>query len=150
MKETLILASFIQAPDWSLPFEFMCDASDYAIRAVLGQRKGKKMHAIYYVSKTLDDAHINYATIEKELLAVAFAMDKFRPYLVGSRVIVYMDHTTLKYMLNKKDAKLRLILWNCFSKNLVLRLKTRKVLKIWLLTTFQDYAKIKVGTRSLD
>jgi len=83
LKEALITASIIQPPDWSLPFEIICDASDYAVGAVLGQRKDKKMHAIYYASKTLDGAQVNYATTEKELLLVVYANDKFMQYLVG-------------------------------------------------------------------
>ena len=82
----------------------MCDASDYAVGAVLGQTKDKKHHTIAYVSKTLTGALLNYATIEKELLAVVFAIDKFRSYLVGTKVIVYTDHAALKYLLTKKDA----------------------------------------------
>ena len=89
----------------------MCDASDYAVRAVLGQTKDKKHHASMYASKTLTGAQLNYATIEKELLAVVFATDKFRSYLVGTKVIVYTDHATLKYLFTKKDAKPRLIRW---------------------------------------
>ncbi|XP_074301382.1 uncharacterized protein LOC141632767 [Silene latifolia] len=82
----LISALVIQSPNWSLPFEIMCDASDYAIGAVLGQRKEKVLYAIYYASKTLDDVQINYATTEKELLVVVYALDKFRAYLVGSKI----------------------------------------------------------------
>ena len=67
----------------------MCDASDYAVGAVLGQRKDKKPHVIYYASKTLNEAQKNYTTTEKELLAVVFALDKFRSYLVGSLVIIF-------------------------------------------------------------
>jgi hypothetical protein len=59
----------MQAPDWSLPFEPMCYASDFAVRAVLGQRKDKKPHVIYYASKTLNDAQLNYATTEKRTLS---------------------------------------------------------------------------------
>ena len=70
LKEALVTAPIIQPPDWNLPFEIMCDASDYAVGAVLGQRKDKKMNAIYYASKTLGGAQVNYATTEKELLAV--------------------------------------------------------------------------------
>ena len=77
--------------------------------AVLGQTKDKKHHAIAYASKTLTRPQLNYATTKKELLAVAFATDKFRSYLVGAKVIVYMDHAALKYLLTKKDAKPRLI-----------------------------------------
>ena len=88
LKQKLTLSPIIQAPDWSLPFEIMCDASDYAVGAVLGQRKDKKVHAIYYASRTLNDAQLNYATTEKELLAVVFALEKFRSYLLGTKVIV--------------------------------------------------------------
>ncbi|CAL9018999.1 unnamed protein product [Prunus brigantina] len=89
LKRELTSAPIIMAPDWSLPFELMCDASDYAIGAVLGQRVNKLAHVIYYASRTLNDAQLNYSTTEKELLAVVFALEKFRSYLVGSKVIVY-------------------------------------------------------------
>jgi hypothetical protein len=78
LKKALILAPIIQPPDWSLSFEIMCDASDYAIGAVLGQNKDKKHYAIAYASKTLTGAQLNNATTEKELLAIIFAIDKFR------------------------------------------------------------------------
>ena len=83
----------------------MCDASDYAMGAVLGQTKDRKHHTISYASKTLSGPQLNYATTEKELLVVVFAIDKFRSYLVGSNVIVYTDHAALKYLLTKEDAK---------------------------------------------
>ncbi|XP_010535284.1 PREDICTED: uncharacterized protein LOC104810635 [Tarenaya hassleriana] len=96
-------------PDWEAPFELMCDASDFAVGVVLGQRRDRKLHAIYYASRTLDDAQMNYSTTEKELLAIVFAFEKFRSYFVGSKVIVYTDHAALRYLLSKKDAKPRLI-----------------------------------------
>jgi hypothetical protein len=111
LKKALISAPIIQPPDWSLPFEIMCDGSDYAMGAVLGQIKDKKHHAIAYASKTLTGLQLNYATTEKELLAVVFTIDKFRSYLVGAKVIVYSDHATSKYLLTKKDAKPHLIRW---------------------------------------
>jgi hypothetical protein len=83
----------------------MCDASDYVIGAVLGQSKDKKHYAISYTSKTLTRPQLNYATTEKELLALVFAIEKFRSYLMGAKVIVYTDHAALKYLLTKKDAK---------------------------------------------
>ena len=61
----------------------MCDASNFAVGAVLGQRKQGKHYVIYYASKLLDDAQINYTTIEKELLAIVYVFDKFRSYLMG-------------------------------------------------------------------
>ena len=111
LKQSLISAPIMQPPDWNLPFEIMCDASDYAVGAVLGQRKEGKVNAIYYASKTLNEAQVNYATTEKELLAVVFAFEKFRSYIVNSKVIVYTDHAAIKYLLSKKDAKPRLIRW---------------------------------------
>ncbi|RVW12780.1 Retrovirus-related Pol polyprotein from transposon 17.6 [Vitis vinifera] len=104
----LTTAPIVRAPNWQLPFEVMCDASDFAIGAVLGQREDGKPYVIYYASKTLNEAQRNYTTTEKELLAVVFALDKFRAYLVGSFIIVFTDHSALKYLLTKQDAKARL------------------------------------------
>lgn len=73
----------------------MCDASDFAVGAVLGQKNDKKLHAIYYASRSLDDAQRNYATTNKELLVVIYAFENFRPYLVGSKVVVHTDHAAL-------------------------------------------------------
>jgi hypothetical protein len=87
----------------------MCDASDYAVGAVLGQRVEKIFHPIFYASKTLNEAQLNYTVTEKELLAIVYAFEKFRSYLVGSKVIVYTDHSAIRYPLAKQDAKPRLI-----------------------------------------
>ncbi|KAL4282700.1 hypothetical protein GQ457_16G018330 [Hibiscus cannabinus] len=111
LKQKLVTAPIVEPPDWKLPFELMCDASNYAVGAVLGQRKGKIFHPIYYASKTLNDAQVNYTTTEKEMLAVIFAFDKFRSYLIGTKVIVHTDHSAIKYLLSKKDAKPGLIRW---------------------------------------
>jgi hypothetical protein len=92
LNKALISAPIIQPPDWSLPFEIICDASDYTVGAVLGQTKDKKHHAIAYASKTLIGPQLNYVTTEKVLMDVSFAIDKFRSYLVGAKVIVYTDH----------------------------------------------------------
>nr|KAJ0208747.1 hypothetical protein LSAT_V11C400201640 [Lactuca sativa] len=111
LKELLTSAPIMQAPNWDLPFEIMCDASNYAIGAVLGQKNGRASHMIYYASRTLDNSQRNYSTTEKELLAIVFALEKFRQYLLGTKVIVYLDHAALKYLMTKKDAKPRLIRW---------------------------------------
>ncbi|GKC70890.1 reverse transcriptase domain-containing protein [Tanacetum coccineum] len=109
LKKKLIEAPILVAPDWDLPFEIMCDASDYAVGAVLGQRKTKNFQPIHYASKTMMDAQAHYTTTEKELLAMVYAFEKFRPYLVLSKTIVYTDHSALKYLLAKPDAKPRLL-----------------------------------------
>jgi hypothetical protein len=105
LKKALVSAPIIQPPDWNLPFEIMCDASDYIVGVVLGQCKDKQHYAISYASKALTGPELNYATMEKELLVVVFAINNFRSYLVSAKVIVYMDHAALKYLLTKKDAK---------------------------------------------
>nr|XP_009801855.1 PREDICTED: uncharacterized protein LOC104247512 [Nicotiana sylvestris] len=96
LKRRLVIAPIIIASDWAQPFELMCDASDIAIRAGLGKRKEKSFHSIYYASKTLNPAQISYTVAEKELLLVVWAFDKFRSYLVGTKVIVYIDHSPIR------------------------------------------------------
>nr|XP_016462563.1 PREDICTED: uncharacterized protein LOC107785711 [Nicotiana tabacum] len=78
LKKRLGTAPIIVAPNWEQPFELMCDESEYAVGAVLGQRKDKAMHLIYYTSRTMSGAQLNYTVIEKEMLAVVFVFDKFR------------------------------------------------------------------------
>ncbi|CAM8905466.1 unnamed protein product [Rhodiola kirilowii] len=111
LKTALTSDPIVQPPDWELPFELMCDASDYAVGAVLGQRIVKKLHVVYYASKVLAGAAVNYTTTEKEMLAIVYAFEKFRQYLIGSKTIVYTDHAAIKYLLSKKDSKPRLIRW---------------------------------------
>ncbi|CAN6706481.1 unnamed protein product [Malus baccata var. baccata] len=126
LKELLTTTPIIVPPDWSLPFELMCDASDYALGAVLGQRKDKRPHVIYYASRTLNDAQLNYSTTEKELLAVVFALDKFRSYLIGTKVIVFTNHAALKYLLTKKEAKPRLIRWMLLLQEFDIEIRDKK------------------------
>nr|GEY44050.1 reverse transcriptase domain-containing protein [Tanacetum cinerariifolium] len=107
VKEAPILIS----PNWALPFELMCDASDFAIGAVLGQHHEKHFRPIHYASKTLSDAESNYTTTEKEMLAAMYAFEKFQSYLIMNKCIVHTDHSALKYLFAKKDAKARLLRW---------------------------------------
>ena len=109
LKDYLTTAPIVRAPNWQLHFEVMCDVSDMAIGAVLEQREGGKPYVVYYASKTLNEAWRNYTTTEKELLVVVYALDKFRAYLVWSDIIVFTNHSTLKYLLTKQNAKARLI-----------------------------------------
>ncbi|GJY82273.1 reverse transcriptase domain-containing protein [Tanacetum coccineum] len=77
LKEKLTNASIMVSPDWSQPFELMCDASNFSVGAVLGKHKGKHFRPIHFSSKTLNNAQQNYTVTEKELLAVVFEFDKF-------------------------------------------------------------------------
>nr|GEW59241.1 reverse transcriptase domain-containing protein [Tanacetum cinerariifolium] len=89
----------------------MCDASDFAVGVVLRKRIEKHFRPIHYASKTMTQAESNYTTTKKEMLAVVYAFEKFRSYLIMNKIIVYMDHLALKYLFSKKDAKARLLRW---------------------------------------
>jgi hypothetical protein len=89
LKKALVSAPIIQPQDWNLLFEIMYDASDYAVGVVLGQCKDKQHYAISYASKTLTGPQLNYAMTEKELLVVVFTINKFRSYLVGTKVSIH-------------------------------------------------------------
>nr|GEW85975.1 reverse transcriptase domain-containing protein [Tanacetum cinerariifolium] len=93
------------------PFELMCNASDFAVGAVLGQRIEKHFRPIHYASKTMNEAESNYTNTEKEMLAVVYTFEKFCSYLIMNKSIVYTDHSALKYLFAKKDAKARLLRW---------------------------------------
>ncbi|WJZ85756.1 hypothetical protein VitviT2T_005276 [Vitis vinifera] len=126
LKLLLTTAPIVRAPNWQLPFEVMCDASDFAIGVVLGQREYGKSYVIYYAIKTLNEAQRNYTTTEKELLVVVFVLDKFRANLVGSFIVVFVDHSALKYLLTKQDAKARLIRWVLLLHEFNLQIKDKK------------------------
>ena len=79
IKKALITAPIVQAPDWNLPIKIMCDASDFAVGAVLGQKKDKKLHAVYYASRTLDEAQRNYATTKKRTTCCSLCIRKILP-----------------------------------------------------------------------
>nr|XP_016470949.1 PREDICTED: uncharacterized protein LOC107793177 [Nicotiana tabacum] len=107
-------------------FELMCDASDYVVGAMLGQRKDKVMHPIYYSSRTLSGAQLNYTVTEKVMSAVVFAFDKFRSYLIGSKVIVYTYYAAIRYLVDKKESKPRLIRWVLLLQEFDLEIRDRK------------------------
>nr|GEZ60805.1 DNA-directed DNA polymerase [Tanacetum cinerariifolium] len=109
--DKLTEAPILIAPNWDQPFELMCDASDYAVGVVLGQRIKKHFRPIHYASKTMNQAEAKYTTTEKEMLAVVYAFEKFRSYHIMNKSIVYTDHSALKYLFSKKDAKVRLLRW---------------------------------------
>nr|GFA54520.1 hypothetical protein [Tanacetum cinerariifolium] len=111
LKRKLTEAPILIALDWDMPFELMCDASDFVISAVLGQRQDKHFRPIHYASKTMTEAESNYTTTKKEMLAVVYAFEKFWSYLIMNKSTVYTDHSALKYQFAKKDSKTRLLRW---------------------------------------
>jgi hypothetical protein len=101
LKRCVTSAPIMQPLNWDEPFEIICDASDYKVGAVFGQRIGNNLHVIAYTSSMLDEKQSNYHITKKELLAVVFALEKFRSYLLSTKVVVFIDHTTLRYLLKK-------------------------------------------------
>jgi hypothetical protein len=97
---------------------------------------------IYYASRTLNNAQLNYSTTEKELLAVVFALDKFRSYLLGTKIIIYSDHATLKYLFSKKDAKCCLIRWILLLQEFDIEIRDKKMAipKIVLVNCMNRFA----------
>nr|GEW62465.1 reverse transcriptase domain-containing protein [Tanacetum cinerariifolium] len=129
LKKKLTKAPILIVPNWDLPFELMCDASDLAIGAVLGQRHEKHFRPIHYASKTMTDAESNYTTTEKEMLAVVYAFEKFRSYLIMNKSIVHTDHSALKNSLPKRMPSQDCSGGFYSSKNLISMFLTRKELK---------------------
>nr|GEV39527.1 reverse transcriptase domain-containing protein [Tanacetum cinerariifolium] len=109
LKRKLTEPPILISPDWDIPFELMCDASDFAIGAVLGQCQEKHFRPIQYASKTMTEAESNYTTTKKEMLAVVYAFEKFRSYLIMTKSIVYTNHFALTYLFAKKESKDRLL-----------------------------------------
>ncbi|GJS84792.1 reverse transcriptase domain-containing protein [Tanacetum coccineum] len=126
LRKKLIESPILVVPNWDYDFEIMCDASDFALGAVLGQRKDKHFHPIHYASKTMTGAQLHYTTTEKEMLAVVYALEKFRPYLVLSKTIVYTDHSAIKYLMAKQDAKSRLLRWILLLQEFNLEIRDKK------------------------
>ena len=126
IKIRLVQAPIMAAPEWDQGFEIMCDACDFAMGAVLGQRKEKIFRAIYYASRTFNEAHKNYSTTENEMLSIVFPCEKFRSYIFGSHIIVHTDHAAIKYLMSKKEAKPRLIRWVLLLQEFDLEIKVKK------------------------
>ena len=127
IKSILVTSPIMLTLDWNNDFEIMCDASDYAMGAVLGQRTEKIFKAIYYASKTFNEAQENYSTTENEMLAMVFACEKFRPYILGSHVIIHTDHAAIKYLMARRRPSQDLSDGYCRYRNLILRSKIRRV-----------------------
>ena len=120
LKQKLVSALIISASDWTRPFEVMSDASDFAIGIVLGQHIDNRQHAIYYASRTLNESQLNYTTTEKNLAAV-FALEKFHQYLLGSKTMIFTDHSALIYFMQKKTLRLDSFVGSFFCKNSIQR-----------------------------
>ncbi|XP_038882199.1 uncharacterized protein LOC120073419 [Benincasa hispida] len=126
LKYALTTAPVLIAPDWTQHFILMCNASDVVVGTMLGQKKGNLIHPISYVSKTLNDSQEHYTITEKEMLAVVFGIEKFRSYLVGVSASIYTDHSAIKFLMSKKDAKPILIRWVLLLQEFYIDMQDRK------------------------
>ena len=111
LKEKLSIAPILRGPNWTLPFHISSDASDIAIGAVLGQQDGQVPYAIYYISKKLAPAELNYTVTEKEFLAIVYSINKFRHYITGYPTFVHTNHSAIKYLMNKPVTNARVTRW---------------------------------------
>ena len=101
----------LRGPNWSLPFHICIDASNTALGAVLGQRETQMPYAIYFISKNMSPAKVNYMVIEKELLVVVHAINKFRHYITRYQAFVHTDHSTIKFLMKKPVTNPRVTRW---------------------------------------
>lgn len=111
LKQILSRRPLLQYPDFSRPFIVTTDASNVAIGAILSQGSIGSDLPISYISRTLNKAEINYSTTEKELLAIVWALKKFRPYIYGHKLTVVTDHKPLTWLCNVTDPGARLVRW---------------------------------------
>ena len=126
MKKKLVTALVIAAPNWGQEFELMCDASDYTIGAVLGQKWNGRFHVIHYASKVLNGAQINYATMEKEILAVLYAVKKVS--IISCRFKDYCAHRPFSYIISTHQSgfQAKLIRWVLLLQEFDLDIRDKK------------------------
>lgn len=115
----------LRGENWDLPFQISSDASDTTIGAVLGQEKDKKPYEIYYISKNLSPSELNYTVTKKEFLAVIHAVNKFRHYITGYPVVLYTDHSAIKYLPNKPITNGRVKGWLILLQEFDITIKDR-------------------------
>jgi hypothetical protein len=111
IKRLVSRASVLRGPNWKIPFHISSDASDNAIGTVLGKEKDKKPYGIYFFSKNLTPAELNYTVTKNEFLSVIHAINKFHHYITGYPVILYIDHSTIKYLDNKPITNVWVTRW---------------------------------------
>ena len=117
LKEKLSTTLVVRGPDWKLPFHISTDASDTAVGGVLCQNEETQTYAIYFINKKLTHADLNYTTTEKEILAVIHSVNKFQHYITGYEVFVYIDHSSIHYLMNKPITHGRVTRWYYYCRS---------------------------------
>jgi hypothetical protein len=111
LKKLISTTLVLRGGNWKIPFHISTDASDIAIGVVLGKEEDKKPYAIYFISKNLNPDELNYIVTEKEILVVIHAINKFRHYIIGYLVVLYTDHSAIRYLANKPITNGRVTRW---------------------------------------
>ena len=111
LKSKLVTTPILRGPHWAIPFDIHMDASNKEIGATSGQIDENLPYAIYFISKNLSKAELNYTVTEKELLVVVHSLNKFRHYIIGYQTFVHTDHAAIRYLIKKPDANARIIIW---------------------------------------
>lgn len=111
LKKLLTTSPVLIFPDFGETFIVTTDASEYAVGAVISQGTIPNDRPIHYYSQTLSATQVRYSTIEKELLAIIWAVENFRHYLYGKKFIIVTDHMPLTYLLNTKNMNKRIHNW---------------------------------------
>jgi len=125
LKKLVSTTPILRGPNWDFPFQISSNASDTSIGAVLGQEEDKKPYAIYYTSKNLSPAELNYTVTEKEFLAVIHAVNKFRHYITGYPIILYIDNSAIKYLANEPFTNGRITRWLILLQEFDITIKDR-------------------------
>eukprot|EP00253_Pinus_taeda_P005037 PITA_05037 len=143
LKDKLVTAPILRGLNWVLSFHIHTDASNKAIGAALGQVEEKIPYAIYFVSKNLSKAELNYTVTEKELLAIVHSLNKFRDYKSGYQTFIHTDHAAIRYLMNKPDVNARIIRWLLLLQQFDLTIIDKPVLSPW----FADIANYLVSAQ---
>lgn len=123
LKWLVSIAPILRGPNWDFPFHISFDASDAAIGAVLSQEEDKKPYAIYYINKNLSPTELNYVVTKKEFLVVIYAINKFKHYITGYPVVLYTNHSGIKYLANKPITNGRVTRWLIFLQEFNITIK---------------------------
>ena len=149
LKSKLLVAPILRGPDWSLPFHISTDASDTAIRGVLGQKEGQAPYAIYFISKNLTTAELNYTVTEKEFLAVVYSINKFHHYITGCKFFVHTDNSAIIFLMNKPITNGRVAQWLLFLQEFNIIVIDRPG-KENIVSDFLSHIQHEDGTKPVD
>jgi hypothetical protein len=112
LKQKMVTAPILFFPNWRKEFHVHIDASSISLGEVLAQLgEGEIDHPLTFSSIKLSTAEINYTTTEREGLAMVYALQKFRHYLLGGHFKMFTDHSALKYLVNKPVLGGRICKW---------------------------------------